>query len=62
MGWEFVASWVDEPDAGWQWSWRRTADDSGKVIAESGRFAHLDLCVDDARANGFDEDNCAPLV
>ena len=59
MGWEFVASWADDPDARWQWIWRRTADDSGAVIAASPPFPQLDLCVEDARANGFDEDQCA---
>ena len=61
MGWEFVASWADEPDARWQWIWRRIADDSGEVIAASAPFPHLDLCVDDARTNGFDEDQCARM-
>jgi hypothetical protein len=60
MGWEFVALWVDDPDAPWQWVWRRTADDSGELIAESPHFAELDRCVEDARRNGFDEDSCGP--
>jgi hypothetical protein len=42
MGWEFAASWVDDPDQSWQWRWRRIADDSGAVIAESPQFARLD--------------------
>ena len=62
MGWEFVASWADEPDRRWQWTWRRIADDSGEVLAQSVPFSHLDLCVEDARANGFDEEDCAPLA
>jgi hypothetical protein len=61
MGWEFAASWVDQPEASWQWSWRRVADDSGAVIAESHRFPQLDLCIADAKANGFDEDGCGPI-
>ena len=61
MGWEFAALWVDDPDAPWQWVWRRIADDSGAVIAESAAFAHLDQCIVDARVNGFDEDDCGPV-
>ena len=61
MGWEFVASWIDDPDVPWQWAWRRVADDSGAVIAESGPFPHLDLCVEDARQHGFDEGDCGPV-
>jgi hypothetical protein len=60
MGWEFAASWLDEPEASWQWVWRRVADDSGHVIAESRPFGNLDLCIADAKANGFDEDGCGP--
>jgi hypothetical protein len=41
--------------------WRRIADDNGAVIAESAPFPHLDLCIADARANGFDEQGCGPL-
>ena len=58
MGWEFAALWMDDPDARWQWVWRRIADDSGAVIDESTGFPHLDLCVADARRHGFDEDQC----
>jgi hypothetical protein len=58
MGWEFAALWVDDPDATWQWVWRRVADDSGAVIAESAAFCDLDRCIEDARANGFDEEGC----
>ena len=54
MGWEFAALWVDESGTP-QWVWRRIADDSGDLIAESTPFAHLDLCMADARAHGFDE-------
>jgi hypothetical protein len=61
MGWEFAALWVDEADAQWQWVWRRIADDSGAVTAESSPFLHLDLCIADARANGFDEEGCGPV-
>ena len=61
VGWEFAALWVDdEADARWQWVWRRVADDSGAVIAESTAFPHLDLCLEDARRNGFDEEECGP--
>ena len=60
MGWEFAALWVDDPDTPWQWVWRRIADDNGAVIAESTPFAHLDLCLSDARANGFDDDGSGP--
>jgi hypothetical protein len=59
MGWEFVASWVDDPDINWHWQWRRIADDSGAVIAQSKHFAQLDRCIEDARTHGFDEDGCA---
>jgi hypothetical protein len=61
MGWEFAALWVDDPDASWQWVWRRVADDSGHVIAESRPFAEMDACVEDARQNGFDEEDCGPV-
>ena len=59
MGWEFVALWADDPDAQWRWVWRRVADDSGALIAESTSFPELDSCVEDARKNGFDDD-CIP--
>lgn len=58
MGWEFAALWADDPDATWQWVWRRIADDSGALIAESAAFGELDRCIEDARANGFDEEGC----
>jgi hypothetical protein len=61
MGWEFAALWVDDADAPWQWVWRRIADDSGELIAESVRFPHLDLCLEDARLHGFDEGGCGPV-
>ena len=61
MGWEFAALWVDEPDTPWQWVWRRVADDSGAVIAESAGFADLPACIQDAKANGFDAESCGPL-
>ena len=61
MGWAFVALWVDDPDTPWHWVWRRTADDSGVLIAESARFSELDCCVEDARQNGYDADACGPL-
>ena len=61
MGWEFVASWTDDPDTPWRWVWRRIADDSGDVMAESGPFVQLDGCTEDARRNGFDEDFCGPV-
>ena len=60
MGWEFVALWVDDPDAPWRWVWRRVADDSGALIAESLPFPKLEPCVEDARQNGFDEQDCGP--
>ena len=56
MGWEFAALWVDDPEVPWQWVWRRIADDSGTVIAESSVFPQLGLCMEDARRNGFDDD------
>jgi hypothetical protein len=61
MGWEFAACWVDESETPWQWVWRRVADDSGAVVAESERFTTLELCIADAKANGFDEESCGPL-
>ena len=61
MGWEFVALWTDDPDARWRWVWRRVADDSGALIAESAVFPELDPCVEDARRNGFDESDCGPV-
>ena len=61
MGWEFAALWVDDPDAPWQWVWRRVADDSGKVIAESAAFTQMESCVEDARLHGFDEEGCGPV-
>lgn len=61
MGWEIAALWVDEPDVQWQWVWRRVADDSGEVIAQSKPFPHLDLCIADAKRNGFDEEDCGPV-
>jgi hypothetical protein len=60
MGWEFVAMWVDDAEGPWQWVWRRIADDSGDLIAESQGFPQLDLCLEDARLHGFDEDDCGP--
>ena len=57
MGWEFAALWIDESDAP-QWVWRRVADDSGAVMAESERFSHLDVCMADAKEHGFDEESC----
>ena len=60
MGWEFAACWVEEADAPWQWVWRRIADD-GAVIAESDCFSRLDHCIADAKAHGFDEEDCAPM-
>jgi len=56
MGWEFAALWLDEAETP-QWVWRRIADDSGELIAESATFAHLDGCMADAREHGFDEDS-----
>lgn len=53
MGWEFAALWTDDTTP-WQWVWRRVADDSGKVIEESGAFQDLTACLDDARKHGFD--------
>lgn len=61
MGWEFAALWVDDRDTPWQWVWRRIADDSGALIAESAPFSHLDHCIEDARRNGFDEEDCGPV-
>jgi len=61
MGWEFAALWGDDTDASWHWVWRRIADDSGEVIAESSAFTHLDRCLEDARLHGFDEDDCGPV-
>jgi len=55
MGWEFVAMWVDDAEGPWQWVWRRIADDSGDLIAESAGFTHLDRCREDARLHGFDD-------
>lgn len=60
MGWEFTALWVDDPDTPWHWVWRRIADDSGALIAESAAFPQLELCVDDAKLHGFDEQGCGP--
>lgn len=62
MGWEFAAFWAEEPEALWQWVWRRVADDSGAVIAESAPFSQLDDCIADAKANGFDEKGCGPIA
>jgi hypothetical protein len=61
MGWEFAASWVDDPDSAWHWVWRRRADDSGAVIQESTRFDDLIPCVKDAKKHGFDEDSCGSV-
>ena len=58
MGWEFTAQWNDDADTPWRWVWRRIADGSGAVIAESHTFPHLDACIADARRNGFDDDAC----
>ena len=35
---------------------------NGDVIAESTAFAQLDTCLEDARLNGFDEDQCGPVI
>ena len=61
MGWEFAALWIDDSDAPWQWVWRRVADDSGKVMAESAAFADLSACIENAKANCFDTEECGPL-
>ncbi len=58
MGWEFAAVWADEPDKHWYWLWRRVADDSGQLLAESPRFTALEQCIDHARSHGYDEDGC----
>ena len=58
MGWEFTAQWIDDADSQWQWVWRRIADDSGALIAESPAFPDLGACIEDARRNGFDDDAC----
>lgn len=60
MGWEFAAVWGIDPAKGWRWTWRRIADDSGEVLANSGAFLRLDDCIQDARRNGFDDADCAP--
>ena len=60
MGWEFAASWLDEPAKSWMWTWRRIADDSGLVLEESTEFTSLDDCIEDARAHGFDHTSCGP--
>ena len=61
MGWEFAASATDEADQGWQWVWRRIADDSGVMLHESAPFAALEDCITDAKKHGFDETACSPL-
>jgi hypothetical protein len=61
MGWEFAACWVEESEPPWQWMWRRIADDSGAVIAESASFATLERCIVDAKAHEFDEEDCGPV-
>ena len=61
MGWEFAALSADDPDAPWQWVWRRIADDSGAVIQQSEAFSELDTCIADARRHGFDEAGCGPI-
>ena len=61
MGWEFAAVWVDDPDNSWRWMWRRVADDSGAVIAESPSFEQLEQCIEDARSQGFDPEACGPI-
>jgi hypothetical protein len=59
MGWEFAAIWVDDPDQAWKWIWRRVADDSGAVLEQSREFPHLHACIEDAKHNGFeDDDDC----
>lgn len=58
MAWEFAALWVDDPDAPWQWVWRRIADDNGAVLEESATFVNLDLCLANAREHGFEHDDC----
>ena len=55
MGWEFAAFWIDDSAGAWQWVWRRVADDNGHVIEESDPFAHLDLCLENAREHGFED-------
>lgn len=61
MGWEFAALWLEDGEAPWKWVWRRVADDSGAVISESAPFTDLDRCLEDAKANGFEEADCGPL-
>ena len=45
MGWEFAALWVDGAETPWQWVWRRIADDSGALIAESPPFPRHDCHI-----------------
>ena len=61
MGWEFTAMWADDCDHGWNWTWRRVADDSGAVLEQSRRFAALGECIEDAKQHGFDEGDCPTI-
>jgi hypothetical protein len=60
MGWEFAAVWVDDPDRAWRWVWRRIADDSGAILAQSEEFTGLDRCIEDAKRSGFDDGDTNP--
>ena len=61
MGWEFAAIWSADPAGSWKWIWRRVADDDGAVLQQSAEFGMLEHCIEDARRNGYDEEDCGPL-
>jgi hypothetical protein len=40
--------------------WRRIADDSGAILAQSEEFTGLDRCIEDAKRSGFDDGDSDP--
>ena len=58
VSWEIAAIFTEEPEPTWRWTWRRVADDSGRVIEESAPFEEFDDCIEDAQVHGLDFADC----
>jgi hypothetical protein len=61
VGWEIIATRVEEPHDRWHWSWRRSSDDAPDTRA-SRRFESLEACIADAKAHGFEDEEIAALI
>jgi hypothetical protein len=64
MAWEFAASCNEDLlHTSWQWRWRRTADDSALLVAESScTFTDIDECISDACIHGFEDDDATGKI